>query len=436
MEKRNNEATVYDVFISYRRDGGFPTAKHMFDLLRNAGYSVSFDLDTLRNGDFDTELLKRIDECKDFILILTPGAFDRCLDPQFDRSKDWMRLELARALEKNRNIIPIMLPGFEGYPDNLPSDIKDVSRKNGPQYSQGYFDDYIDNLKDKFMTSRPSKNLHPKEKEEDPSKFILRIHSDEDCRIERFGEIIGTARKGEYFPISLKKGKHRFSFIPLRDPDKRKDLEYEVKEVNAEDYLDIVFASVLNDAYNGIKNFFGYKEQEKDTESIDNSSKKNNPKEEVTGDPDASSNIESKEVSESKSDSPINQPMTKAADLGEALERKDEKILIGGDLATNVVKIMSLSNMKWKFARGSIGIAIMAILAMPFIALGGPMGIVAESLVLSVGGVGAVGIMGLTPTIVAVSIGVGAKNKNAVDILRTDYFLLKGEEGKIILVRK
>ena len=38
----------YDIFISYRRVGGYETAKHLFDLLSRDGFSVSFDIDTLR----------------------------------------------------------------------------------------------------------------------------------------------------------------------------------------------------------------------------------------------------------------------------------------------------------------------------------------------------------------------------------------------------
>ena len=47
---------IYDIFISYRREGGYDTAKHLNDLLVRDGYIVSFDIDTLRSGDFDTQL--------------------------------------------------------------------------------------------------------------------------------------------------------------------------------------------------------------------------------------------------------------------------------------------------------------------------------------------------------------------------------------------
>ena len=97
----------YDVFISYRREGGYDTAKHLNDLLVRDGYRVSFDIDTLRNGDFDVQLLERIEECKDFILVVDKHAFDRTLDPDFDPQKDWLRCELAHALKHNKNIMAL-----------------------------------------------------------------------------------------------------------------------------------------------------------------------------------------------------------------------------------------------------------------------------------------------------------------------------------------
>lgn len=143
----------YDVFISYRREGGFETAKHLFDLLSRDGYRVSFDLDTLRNGDFNTELLNRIGECDNFILICDAHVFDRTLDPFVSVEHDWLRIELAEALKMNKNIIPIMLNGFNSFPDNLPEDVAGVKYKNGPQYDQAYFDAFYERLKHFFVGS-------------------------------------------------------------------------------------------------------------------------------------------------------------------------------------------------------------------------------------------------------------------------------------------
>ena len=137
----------YDIFISYRRDGGFETAKHLNDLLVRDGYTVSFDIDTLREGDFDDTLLRRIDQCVDFILVVDKHTFDRTLDLEFDPKKDWLRTELAYALKLRKNIIPVLLSGVNGFPTNLPEDVADVATKNGPEYSKTYFDEFYRRLK-------------------------------------------------------------------------------------------------------------------------------------------------------------------------------------------------------------------------------------------------------------------------------------------------
>lgn len=147
----------YDIFISYRREGGYDTAKHLNDLLVRDGYKVSFDIDTLRNGDFDTQLLERIEQCKDFILIVDAHAFDRTLDKNFDPNKDWLRCELAHALKHNKNIIPVFLSGVNGFPQGLPEDVAGVVKKNGPEYNKYYFNDFYKTLKKRFLDSRKSK---------------------------------------------------------------------------------------------------------------------------------------------------------------------------------------------------------------------------------------------------------------------------------------
>ena len=147
----------YDIFISYRREGGYDTAKHLNDLLVRDGYKVSFDIDTLRNGDFDVQLLTRIEQCKDFILIVDSHAFDRTLDPSFDPQKDWMRCELAHALRHKKNIIPVFLSGVSNFPIGLPDDISAVALKNGPKYDKYYFNDFYRQLRTRFLKSKNHK---------------------------------------------------------------------------------------------------------------------------------------------------------------------------------------------------------------------------------------------------------------------------------------
>lgn len=149
----------YDIFISYRREGGYDTAKHLNDLLVHDGYRVSFDIDTLRSGDFDEQLYDRIDQCEDFILIVDAHAFDRSLDPKSDPTKDWLRCELAYALKKGKNIIPVFLAGVKSFPENLPDDIKAVEQKNGPEYNRYYFNDFYRALKTRFLSATPYKRI-------------------------------------------------------------------------------------------------------------------------------------------------------------------------------------------------------------------------------------------------------------------------------------
>lgn len=147
----------FDIFISYRREGGFEVAKHIKDLLTRDGYSVSFDMDNLMNGDFNTEIFKRIAECEDFILILDANVFKGMLEGR-ERQRDWLRMELSEALRNDKNIIPIMLEGFNDFPENLPQDIAAVRYKNGPKYDKVYFDTFYERLK-QFIREVPTDDI-------------------------------------------------------------------------------------------------------------------------------------------------------------------------------------------------------------------------------------------------------------------------------------
>lgn len=123
-----------DVFISYRREGGYAMARLLYECLRNTGLSVFLDLEELRSGPFNEKLYQEIDKCKNFVLVLPPNSLERC-----EAENDWLRLEIEYAIKQKKNIIPVMMVGFD-FPDNLPPSLQVLPFFNGVKSSREYFD--------------------------------------------------------------------------------------------------------------------------------------------------------------------------------------------------------------------------------------------------------------------------------------------------------
>lgn len=140
---------MYQVFISYRREGGEFLGKMLYDALSQKGYSVFYDVEALRSGDFNEQIFRRIDECQDFLLILSLNALDRCVNPD-----DWVRKELSYALKTKKRVIPVMTRNFK-WPDNLPSDIAQVSSCQALNVLNEYFDAAVEKLCRDLLLSRP-----------------------------------------------------------------------------------------------------------------------------------------------------------------------------------------------------------------------------------------------------------------------------------------
>ena len=146
--KKEADKKSYQVFISYRRKGGAVVAKLICSELQNRGYSVFYDYDSLKGGYFDDHIVDAIMNCKDFILVLPKRALARCR-----KKSDWVRQEIICALESKKNIIPVMVDGFE-FPKRIPAEISDVARCNGVRFEMAYLDAVIDKIIDKFDTSK------------------------------------------------------------------------------------------------------------------------------------------------------------------------------------------------------------------------------------------------------------------------------------------
>ena len=139
----------YDIFISYRRSS-YDTANLIATRLKSAGYSVFFDMETLRSGKFNEQLYDAIDNCKDFIVVLPPNALDRCVNED-----DWVRLEVCHAMEKGKNVIPVMLNGFT-WPEPMPEGMENLRDCQALTASSiEYFDLAMERLQKQYLQSKP-----------------------------------------------------------------------------------------------------------------------------------------------------------------------------------------------------------------------------------------------------------------------------------------
>lgn len=152
------------IFISYRRDGGDVFARLLYERLTAEGYCVFYDIESLRAGKFNIALYEKILECKDFLLILSPGCLDRC-----SSSKDWLRQEIELAQNCDRKIIPLIMHGFE-FPAELPNSMKDLPKYNGIKVEMDDFNSVIAKLKNNFLSEIPYPKDDPAENQLEQSE--------------------------------------------------------------------------------------------------------------------------------------------------------------------------------------------------------------------------------------------------------------------------
>lgn len=159
----------YDVFISYRREGGFETANLIASKLKLSGYRVFLDIHSMHSGDFAEQIKEKVKGCKDFIWVLSPtiiknddGTVSSTDTLYYREGIDYYRDEICWAIEYHKNIIPIILDGFK-LPASLPNELNEAINKYQPQLDLSllqsviasknlYFDASIQELK-KYLIS-------------------------------------------------------------------------------------------------------------------------------------------------------------------------------------------------------------------------------------------------------------------------------------------
>jgi tetratricopeptide (TPR) repeat protein len=147
------------VFLSYRRTN-IPWALAIFQNLTQHGYDVFFDYNGIASGDFERVILGNITARAHFLVLLTPSALERCDDPA-----DWLRREIEAALANQRNIVPLMLEGFDfGTPriaSQLTGTLAALKRYNGLSIPPEYFLEAMERLRGRYLDVPLTAVLHP-----------------------------------------------------------------------------------------------------------------------------------------------------------------------------------------------------------------------------------------------------------------------------------
>jgi tetratricopeptide (TPR) repeat protein len=147
------------VFISYRRTN-ISWALAIFQSLTQSGYDVFLDYKGIASGDFERVILENIAARAHFVVLLTPSALERC-----DDQADWLRREIEMALDSKRNIVPLMLEGFDfatpGIADRLTGRLAALRSYNALRIPPDYFDSGMERLCSRYLSIPLTAVLHP-----------------------------------------------------------------------------------------------------------------------------------------------------------------------------------------------------------------------------------------------------------------------------------
>ena len=147
------------VFLSYRRTN-VSWALAIFQNLIQHGYDVFFDYSGIASGDFEQIIVGNIKARAHFLVLLTPSALERCDNPE-----DWLRREIETALAHRRNIVPVMMEGFDfstpAIASQLTGALAALKDYNGIRIPPDYFDEAMARLRDKYLNVPLTAVLHP-----------------------------------------------------------------------------------------------------------------------------------------------------------------------------------------------------------------------------------------------------------------------------------
>jgi TIR domain len=141
------------VFVCYRRDDSAAFAGRVQDrLAQEFGRDLLFmDVDAIPLGvNFVTALHEAVAKCEVLLAVIGPNWLEARDDSgarRLDDPNDFVRIEIAAALQRDIPVIPILLDGARvPKADELPRDLGELSMRNGLDVRHASFHNDIDRL--------------------------------------------------------------------------------------------------------------------------------------------------------------------------------------------------------------------------------------------------------------------------------------------------
>jgi hypothetical protein len=134
-----------NIFVSYRRGDSAGHAGRLFDHLKDRFPGrVFMDLDTIKPGVDFVEVIEQAVGCCEVLIVMIGRDWLEAQDAdgrrRLDDANDFVRLEIATALNRDVRVIPVLVQGaVMPRREDLPPDLVKLARRNAVEVSDARF---------------------------------------------------------------------------------------------------------------------------------------------------------------------------------------------------------------------------------------------------------------------------------------------------------
>lgn len=143
------------IFVSYRREDSSGYAGRLVQDLNSCfgDENIFQDIEAIESGeDFVAALDHAVGSCSVLLALIGPGWLtetDLNNKPRLENPEDFVRLEIAAALQRNIRVIPLLVQGaVMPSADDLPDELKPLARRQAHEISDTRWDYDVEQLID------------------------------------------------------------------------------------------------------------------------------------------------------------------------------------------------------------------------------------------------------------------------------------------------